>query len=240
MDRRFSTRTRNPGRHTACREVADNVMLFEDSYDTAMVRDYISRTYLSQTERATYDALPPRRRRQWLCGRVAAKDAVLNWLRRQHGDSEIFPQELTIGNDAAGMPVVMPNLSRGVPAGLGISISHKDHIAAAIVAVGPVGIDIERIEPRTPGFADLAFTMAERALLGTEPEATGLTRLWVAKEVAAKRAGTGLAGRPKDFTADARDGEAWRVNGHWVATMVLRDFVLGWSLPLQSSGRMRA
>ncbi len=240
MDRGFSTRTRNPARYTACREVADNVMLFEDSYDTAMVRDYISRTYLTQTERAAYDALPPRRRRQWLAGRVAAKDAVLNWLRRQSGLCGIFPQELTIGNDAAGMPIVIPHVSNSVPPGLCISLSHKDNIAAAIVAAAPVGIDIERIEPRTPGFADLAFTAAERALLGTEDEATGLTRLWVAKEVAAKRAGTGLAGRPKDFAADTRDGDAWRVNGHWVATRLFRDCVLGWSLPVQQSGRRRA
>jgi phosphopantetheinyl transferase len=215
-------------------------MMFDDSYDTAMVRDYISRTYLTQTERAAYDALPPRRRRQWLSGRVAAKDAVLNWIRRQAGSCDIFPQELTIGNDAAGVPIVVPHLSRKMPAGLCISLSHKGNVAAAIVATSPVGIDIERIEPRTQGFADLAFTTAERALLGAEDEATGFTRLWVAKEVAAKRAGTGLAGRPKDFAADARDGDAWRVNGHWISTMVLRDFVLGWSLPFQSPGRMRA
>jgi len=240
MDRRLATLTRKPARNIVCREVADTVMVFEDSYDTAMVRDYISRTYLTQSERAIYDALPPRRRRQWLSGRVAAKDAVLAWLRRDPGCGEIFPQELTIGNDSAGMPIVLPHQSNKVPAGLYLSISHKNHIAAAVVAAGPVGIDIERIEPRTPEFANLAFTAAERALLGAEDEAAGLTRLWVAKEAAAKQLGTGLGGRPKDFAGDARDGDAWRVNGIWVATVVFNDCVLGWTLPLQQLLRLRA
>jgi len=240
MDRRLGTLTRKPALNIVCREVAENVMVFEDSYDTAMVRDYISRTYLTESERAVYDALPPRRRRQWLAGRVAAKDAVLNWLRRQPGAGEIFPQELTIGNDPNGMPTVLPHHSKNVPAGLCISISHKDQIAAAAVAAGPLGIDIERIEARTPEFANLAFTAAERALLGAEDEAAGLTRLWVAKEAAAKQAGTGLGGRPKDFVGDARDGDAWRVNGIWVATVVLNDCVLGWTLPAQQLARLRA
>lgn len=240
MDRRLATLTRKPAHNIVCREIADGVMVFEDSYDTAMVRDYISRTYLTQGERAIYDALPPRRRRQWLSGRVAAKDAVLAWLRRDPECGEVYPQELTIANDTTGMPVVLPHLSNNVPDGLYLSISHKNHLAVAAVATTQVGIDIEHIEPRTAEFASIAFTAAERALLGAEDEATFLTRLWVAKEAAAKQAGTGLQGRPRDFAIDARDGDALRVNGIWVATLLMQDCVLGWTLPVRQQTRLRA
>jgi phosphopantetheinyl transferase len=227
MDRAFSTSTRDPARHAAARELADNVMVFEDIYDTAMVRDYISRTYLTHSERAAYDSVPPRRRRQWLAGRVAAKDAVLTWLRRRDA-GPVFPQEVLIRNDAAGLPEVVAHISGAVPAGLRVSISHKDRFAAAIVGMAPVGIDIERIEPRAPGFLDLAFTSAERALFG-EPDDVAAARFWVAKEVIAKRNGTGLQGRPKDFVIDARDGDSLRTNGVWVRTQKLENYILGWT-----------
>jgi len=229
MDRDFSTRTRNPAKCAASHEVARDVMLFEDVYDTAMLRDYISRTYLTESERATYDALPPRRRRAWLAGRVAAKDAILNWVRRERTAVEVFPQEVIIVNDAAGVPLIRPNRSGNVPAGLCVSIAHKAHFAAAIVAEQAVGIDVELIEPREPGFLSLAFNASEHAMLGDDDAATGFTRLWVAKEVAAKRAGTGLQGRPKNFVVDAREGDSLQVNGHWIATRRVRNCILGWS-----------
>jgi len=237
MDRGFSTRTRDPARHPAAREVAENVMVFEDVYETAMVRDYISRTYLTESERAAYDGLPPRRRRSWLAGRVAAKDAVLTWLRR-HDARPVFPQEVLIQNDAAGMPLALPHLSASVPTGLKISISHKDRFAAAIVGTSPVGIDIERIEPRDPGFLDLAFTYAERALF-VDAEPVAAARFWVAKEVAAKRAGTGLRGRPKDFVIDRCAGESLRVNGLWVTTQRFEDYMLGWASDIETTLSMR-
>jgi phosphopantetheinyl transferase len=124
--------------------------------------------------------------------------------------------------------MVIPHISQSVPAGLKISISHKGRFAAAIVATQEVGIDIERIEPREPGFLDLAFTPAERALFGAD-EALSATRFWVAKEVAAKQAGTGFQGRPKDFVIDAQSNDKIRVNKIWVSTERLDDFILGWT-----------
>jgi len=227
MDRGFSTRTRDPARHPAAREVAENIMLFEDIYDTAMVRDYISRTYLTQSERAQYDALPPRRRRSWLAGRVAAKDAVLTWLRRRDGGA-IFPQELRIGNDEAGKPLVIPHISASVPGCLHISITHKDSLAASIVGLGPVGIDVDRIEPREENFLAYAFTPSERALFD-EPQDIAATRFWVAKEAVAKHAGTGLQGRPADFVIEAKSADTLHVRGIRVITTRLDNYILGWT-----------
>jgi phosphopantetheinyl transferase len=230
MDKAFWVSSRMLSRHTLSQQVPPNVALFEDRYDTAILRDYISRRYLTEAERSDYDKLPPKRRRQWLNGRVAAKDAVLSYLRREHGVDAVFPQELRIENDSAGAPRIRANVTATVPESLHVSLAHKDALAVAIVGEHPVGIDIERIEAREESFVALVFSSAERELLAGEDEAAAYTRGWVVKEVVAKAAGTGLGGRLRDFVIEARDGDCFRVNGQWVVTHRLRDFIAGWSL----------
>ncbi|WP_162932351.1 beta-ketoacyl synthase N-terminal-like domain-containing protein [Solimonas sp. K1W22B-7] len=230
MDKAFWVASRKLSQLQASQLVPPNVALFEDRYDTAILRDYISRRYLSASERAAYDTLSPRRRRQWLAGRVAAKDAVRAWLHRERGIEAVWPQEFTVVNDEAGAPRLRPNVTSTLPQGLQLSLAHKGNLAVAIVGEGPVGIDLERVEPREPGFLQMAFAPAELALLaGTDADAE-YTRGWVAKEVVAKAGGKGLQGRPRDYVIEARDGDCLRVNGHWVVTHPLRDCIVGWSL----------
>jgi acyl transferase domain-containing protein/phosphopantetheinyl transferase len=236
MDKAFWVSSRMLSRHSLSQQVPPNVALFEDRYDTAILRDYLSRRYLSVAERADYDKLPPKRRRQWLNGRVAAKDAVLGYLRRERGVDEVFPQELRVENDAAGAPRIRANVTRTVPESLHLSLAHKDTLAVAIVGEQPVGIDLERIEPREESFVAMVFNQAERELLAGEDQASAWTRGWVVKEVVAKAAGTGLGGRLRDFIIEARDGDCFRVNGHWVVTHRLRDYIAGWSLHGAAAG----
>jgi phosphopantetheinyl transferase len=223
--------SRLPARHEVSQSVPPDVTVFEDVYDTANMRDYISRRYLTASERSVYEALPPKQRRKWLSGRVAAKDAVRCWMRLHRGVQVLFPQELCIANDDGGAPHVVPNISTTVPATLRLSIAHKDQIAVAIVGEHEVGIDIERIELRDETFAATAFSTVERALLSSEDEALALTRGWVVKEAAAKAVGKGLGGRPQDFTIEQRDGDCFRVGDRWYVTHRLREHVIGWSLP---------
>jgi len=61
------------------------------------------------------------------------------------------------------------------------------------------------------------------------------TRGWVAKEVVAKAAGTGLGGHLRDYIVTARDGDCLLINDRWVVTHHLHDHVLGWSLDSQLS-----
>jgi len=230
MDKAFWVASRKLSHHEASQRVPPNVALFEDRYDTAILRDYLSRRYLTTSERAVYDGLSPRRRRQWLAGRVAAKDAVRAWLREHRGIAAIWPQEFAIVNDEAGAPELRSNVTATLPAGLHLSLAHKGTLAVAIVGTQPVGIDLEKIEPREAGFLALTFTEAELALLGGPDAPAEHTRGWVAKEVAAKARGTGLQGRLHDFVIQARDGDCFCVNGHWVVTHPLRDCIVGWSL----------
>ena len=234
MDKALWVASRKLSHFEASQVVPPNVALFEDVYDTAILRDYLARRYLTTSERTVYDGLSPRRRRQWLAGRVAAKDAVRAWLRRHRGIESIYPQELCIVNDAAGAPRLFANVTDTVPDGLHVSIAHKNLrgtvLAVAIVGEHAVGIDLETIEPRDEGFLQLTYSEAERILLAGPDAATEYTRGWVAKEVAAKARGTGLQGRPRDFVITARDGDCLCVDGHWVVTHPLRGCIVGWSL----------
>ena len=198
--------------------VADFVVVTEH-WRGAASRELMMRRYLGERERIAHDALGPRGRRGWLLGRIAIKDAV-----RQHrwtrGAGPIFPVEIEVTNEPSGRPVI--------DGGEHVSVAHKDDIAVAIVADHEVGIDIERIEPRTEAFAAIAYTAAERALGDGGDE--WLTRLWAAKEAAAKALGTGLTD-PKRFEVVARAGERLRIGEREIETRRDGDHIIAWTSP---------
>jgi phosphopantetheinyl transferase len=156
-------------------------------------RDLIARRYLREEERAAHNKLGPAAKNEWLLGRIAVKDAVRHWLwARGHGP--LFPAELEVHNEPSGKPVVTGPFSQA----LEVSVAHKQGLAVACVSDrGPVGIDLEKVQPRGPEFESIAFTAAERERLPIgEERDTAIARYWVAKEAAGKARGTGLAGNP--------------------------------------------
>ncbi|MEU7554993.1 beta-ketoacyl synthase N-terminal-like domain-containing protein [Streptomyces sp. NPDC044571] len=164
-------------------------------------QELVMRRYLGAAERAAYERLALRARGPWLLGRIAAKDA-LRQLLWDGGAGPVFPVEVPVGNDPAGRPVPEGPLTRG----LHLSISHKDRIAVALAhASRPVGIDVEPVtgDPGallriacSPGEVRLAEQLADREGTGLP---AALTALWCAKEAAAKAAGTGVGGRPREW-----------------------------------------
>ncbi len=170
----------------------------------------LAATVLAASERAAFAALPPgKRRRDWLMGRIAAKEAARAWVW-QHLGVAMLPADLVIGNDDAGRPFVDAGSFDAF--GLGeppqISLSHAE--GAALAAAAPpgqaVGIDLEfgaRVDPAL--LAEGAFDAAERAVLGDS-----LLAGWCAKEAAAKALGQGLAGRPRAFVIE-QDGAGFQV-----------------------------
>lgn len=188
--------------------------------------DFLARRFNSKRELDAAGGIKKlQRERQWLLGRIAAKDAVRR-LVRERGGARLFPIEVAIDTGPNGEPLV------GVPSGadLRVSIAHKDAIGVALAAEGTTpGIDIEKIEPRGEGFAGIAFSPAELALAAGDKREETLTRLWAAKEAAGKAAGTGLAHAPKRFVVEALDGERVRVNGRWIATRRHLDYIIAWT-----------
>lgn len=148
--------------------------------------------WLGVEERAAFDQFAtPKRKRDWLAARVAAKRLVG---RRLEGLGRPRPRPaIVIGSAATREPFVA--LPEGGPdPELPISLSHAgDYGACALAEPGcRVGMDLERIEPRDPAWREL---MADDSEL--EPDlldsSEGLTRLWTAKEAVLKLLGLGLS-----------------------------------------------
>jgi 4'-phosphopantetheinyl transferase len=146
--------------------------------------------------------------------RQAAQASALRTLGRRLPD---FPKN----EDGVPQPVV----------GIHWSLSHKSALVAGIVAVDPIGIDVEFHRPVKPGLhARIAgaeewrldktlITDAER----TPPEAL-FYRFWTAKEAVLKAVGQGLVGlsncRVTALPSSRRmrltyDGQPWEVFQRW-------------------------
>jgi hypothetical protein len=175
-------------------------------WDTVSSRDLVMRLYLCAAERADYERLGPRDQGPWLLGRIAAKDAVRNWLW-DHGHGPLFPVELTIRDNADGTPEVTGPFETT----LSVSIAHTAELGVALVrrATDRGGIALVPISQADggPGHREESggasllrddgdvLTTAERALLKRLPDdrATAMTRVRAAKAVAAKITGSGAS-----------------------------------------------
>jgi acyl transferase domain-containing protein/phosphopantetheinyl transferase (holo-ACP synthase) len=191
---------------------------------TPASRELMMRRYLGERERAAYDALGPQGKRAWLLGRIALKDAVRldAWAA---GRGAMFPAEVEVGNAASGAPTVA---AAGAGA-LRASVAHKDDLAVAIVSpTDDVGIDVERVEPRSPSLHAVAFTPAEVALGAGRPADEWLARLWTAKEAVAKARRTGMTD-PRKLEVTAVQGDRLTIGDIVADTVRDGDHVIAWT-----------
>jgi phosphopantetheinyl transferase len=203
------------------------------------------RNQLGGIEREQYDRRPPRGKRQWLLGRIAAKDAARHWLW-ESGEGEIYPAEIQVYNDESGRPFLTGAHDRVLPE-LTVSIAHRAEVGVAIVRPGPCGIDVEEIVEHHVDTYAAACGPDELALLADHAEASGerdavwFARFWTAKEAVAKLLGTGLRGAPEKFEviSAAPDRLTVRVGGreHLVRCaaignppgLVTREYIVAWT-----------
>jgi phosphopantetheinyl transferase len=154
--------------------------------------------YVSEEEIPTLVALRHDEARlwSWLLGRMAAKECVRSWLRRNTGRTEMpHPAGFCVRNDENGAPRVqaIPR-SEHTPY---ISIAHADELAVAAAADVPTGVDVERIKVWHSVTVDAIMSPSEKAWVNSRPRGERdhqLTRLWCAKEAIGKCRGNGLAG----------------------------------------------
>jgi phosphopantetheinyl transferase (holo-ACP synthase) len=207
--------------HTLVAERRDGYWIAVEPWGSSASRDLIARRYLGAEEREEFFALRPNAQGDWLLGRVAIKDAVRDMLWQQ-GAGPLFPIEVQVRNDEAGRPVVV-----GPEGPVIASLSHRAGVAVvALAGEGEAGIDVETVEARPERFADLVLGESERALAAGLPTEAWLARAWTVKEAAAKAAGTGLQGRPRDFVIREIDGDWTRVDDRWVHTTQEGAFVV--------------
>ncbi|CAN5138369.1 type I polyketide synthase [soil metagenome] len=182
----------------------------------AASRELMMRRYLGEAERADHERTGPRGRRGWLLGRIAIKDAVRmdRWADRVR---PIWPVEVAVSNAPSGRPIVE---------GMHVSVAHKDDRAVAIVDHHrEVGIDLERIEPRSASFLKIAFTQAEMVLAAGRDE--WYARIWAAKEAVAKALGTGMTD-PKKFEVHVA-GDHLTIGDFTVETCRDGDHAIAWT-----------
>ena len=156
---------------------------------------------LSPAEAARLATMPvAKRRRDWLLGRWTAKRLLQERVARRAGVLLPF-SAFTIASDPDGAPrVIVDSLAApGIDAlgSLPVSISHSNGQAFCGLHAGPgtLGVDIERIEPRAPEFAQDYFTTPELAQLHAAPPSQRdllTTLIWSAKEAALKSLRLGL------------------------------------------------
>jgi len=160
--------------------------------------------WLSAGERDVQAGLRfPKRRSDWRLGRWTAKRAVAAFL----GGPEPTAVEVVAAGDGAPEALV-----DGLPAGVAISISHRDGNALCAVAGSDasLGCDLEAVEPRSDAFVRDYFTPAEVQLIDGVPAGERdvlVTLVWSAKESALKALRTGLRVDTRSVEVDALDGD---------------------------------
>ncbi|AGY59896.1 type I polyketide synthase [Gloeobacter kilaueensis] len=199
-----------------CRRYANPGNYLEESWE--IWKRVTAHLILGEGERAFWYGLPEQgtRRRDWLLGRLAAKEALRQWAGTYLGVA-LAPADFEIWGNELGRPEVhCPALAQlgWMPA---VSIAHSDGCAVAAVAADgyTLGIDLQRRLPlRTADWVNVAFESTELALLPDATDELALLGLWCAKEAAAKAHGTGLAGAPRQWQVVARspDGSALTVH----------------------------
>lgn len=162
-------------------------------------------TMLSASERAHWAAMtgPARRRRDWLMGRIALKEAARAWIAARHGVL-CLPADMVIAVAGGGKPHLDPAAlaALGIEGAPEVSLAHSGGGAIAVAAPPgrPVGIDMDHVAGVDAALlAEGGFSGDEITRLGGAGDPAALVAGWCAKEAAAKMTGEGLNGRPRAF-----------------------------------------
>ena len=182
-------------------------------------QDMLAQMTLNRAERTVFHALPAQgpRRNDWLAGRIAAKEAVRDWLLKNR-ELALGSADIEIVADANGKPFARCP-QRGDLTLPAISLSHSRR--RALAAAGPpelrLGVDMQWLDGiRAEDVASGGLAEDERGVLAgnaADTAANGLdTRsvvaAWCAKEAAAKADGAGLGGRPQEWRLQSLDWQA--------------------------------
>jgi 4'-phosphopantetheinyl transferase len=175
--------------------------------------------WLSQAEAARAAAARhTKRRTEFLLRRLAVKSAVAAVADLPAGEAGLARVE--VRNAVGGAPYVLVDGAAGR-----FEVSATDRAGWAVCLVGerstgPVGCDLELVEPRSAAFLEDFLTDAERgyvtSLPGEEARHAAANLVWSAKESTLKALRTGLGRDTRDLEVTVHDGP----DGHWTPLRV--------------------
>jgi len=196
--------------------------IFRATDELGWWREALEADFLSPSERLKLSGLRfPKRRREWLLGRWTAK----NLLRRSDpACAGLALADITVENEPAGAPYLLIQAGQRWPGSL--SLSHRDDLAVCALTLKPgrsVGIDLEKVEPRTEGFILDYFTPAEIERMATcppEQHERWVALTWSIKEALLKLAGIGLRLDTRKIELVRADGFGRAAGSGWQAVKV--------------------
>jgi acyl transferase domain-containing protein/phosphopantetheinyl transferase len=219
LDSKLDSSTYFPERYPIATMSDDGWNWVSERWADPASRELLSHYQLAKTERDRYATLKTHRQRQWLLGRIAAKDAVRDFLWR-NGERDVFPAEIVIENDENGAPFAIGNHGRHLPP-LHISIAHVDGYAVALCrtresAPGGVGIDTEKLRPVDRDLMISGLTPAEIDLIhrsAKNPSDVDLLfwQFWTSKEAVSKLDGLGLRHKPDQIVVTSMNESTFSV-----------------------------
>jgi len=155
-------------------------------------REEIRITWLSERERQQLMRYSlPKRRKEWIAGRICAKIALQDYLNA-HGFWEKITgySDLSIINSDSGRPYIILEGNRKVFKLPDISISHSHGLALALAAESSCGVDIQQTNQTMVRVKERYCTAREEELLLSTVEndypLMHLSMIWAAKEAAQK------------------------------------------------------
>ena len=127
-----------------------------------------------------------RRKRSYLIGRYAAKQAIANLVQKEN------LQNILIQQGIFNQPVVRCEMHQNIQ----VSITHCEEFGAAIAfpEAHPMGIDLQEINERRREVIESQVSEPEKEIIGklSHPYDTILTLFWTAKEALSKVLKTGM------------------------------------------------
>jgi len=189
--------------------------------------------WLSAHEREHLDSIRfTKRRNEYLTRRWTAKQAIAGVLELERAAVSLARIELR--HHDSGAPHVHLD---GAPAGVDVSMSDRSGWAVCLVgppgtpSIGPLGVDVEVVEPRSQRFVADFFTEHEqihmRSQAGDDQYAEAANLIWSAKEAALKVRQVGL--RADTRTVEVHVERSTRPDGWHPLTVVGPDAPMpGW------------
>ena len=246
-DRRFDSHPiakaceRFPERYPMSQRRPEGWAVVFDAWTDLVTRGMAVRSILGADAAVEYDRMAAAKKKAWMLGRIAAKDAV-RFRQWDAGHTDVYPVELTIRNLPSGQPFVALRPGRGL-VDSALSLAHTEEVAVAISgpAGAEVGIDVVEIAPREESTTRYALTESEIAQLGADRDRQ-FARIWAAKEAVGKALGTGLDGSPRRFQVSLDQGTvtvgdrtfpvAWREIEN-PPELPPRRYVVAWTSPAE-------